>query len=137
MSKAVSAYLAPFSDKRDEITKRRLVYWLLGIMNSLASAVQLNLSFAIYYDRLFQLKQERLLPLVVRNTVQIQQIYKLLKISSKKRRPRRFWELPGRVGIWWDKIERYHEPVLPGEWVENFRMSKGSFFMSLCYELKP
>ena len=134
MSKAVSAYLAPFRDKRDEITKRRLVNWLLCIMNSLASAAQLNLSFAIYYDRLFQLKQERLLPLVVRNTVEIQQIYKLLKISSKKRRPRRFWELPGRVGIWWDNF--INNFVQPGEWVENFRMSKGSF-MSLCYELKP
>ena len=117
----------------DELTKRRLVYWLLCIMNSLAAAAQLNYSLAVYYDRLFELEQEQLLSLVHRSTAHIQRIHKLLK-TSKKRKPRRCWEKPGRAGIWWDNF--INNIVLPEEWVENFRMTKESF-MSLCYELKP
>ena len=53
-------------------------------MNSLASAAQLNQSMVVYYDRLFRHEQEQLLPLVGCSTVQIRQIYKFLKISSKR-----------------------------------------------------
>ena len=118
----------------NEITKRRLVYWLLSVLNYLAAAAQHNFCLAVYYDQLFQLEQQLLLSLVNHSTARIQRAYKLLKNSSKKRRPRRFWERPGRVGCWWDNF--INDVVIPEEWVENFRMSKDSF-MSLCYELKP
>ena len=58
----------------------------------------------------------------------------MLKRSSKKRKPRRFWERPGRVGTWWDNF--ISNVVVPEEWLENFRMSKDSF-MFLSDELKP
>ena len=118
----------------NEIMKRRLVYWLLSVINSLAAEAQHNYCLAVYYDALFQIEQQQLLSLVHHSTAQIQRVYKLLNSSSKRRRPRRFWVRPGRVETWWDTF--INNVVMPEEWVENFRMSKDSF-MSLCYELKP
>ena len=51
-----------------------------------------------------------------------------------KKRQRRFWVRPGRTQDWWDNFIR--EVVVPEEWKENFRMSRGSF-MKLCDELCP
>ena len=51
-----------------------------------------------------------------------------------KKRQRRFWVRPGRTQDWWDNFIR--EVVVPEEWKENFRMSRGSF-MKLCDELRP
>jgi len=73
-----------FGAKMDEITKRRLVYWLLCIMNSLAAAAQFNCSLAVYNDRFFQLEKEQLLSLVDGSTAQIQQIYKIIENFVEK-----------------------------------------------------
>ena len=110
----------------DEITKRRLVYWLLSVINSLAAAAQHNFCLAVYYDKLFQLEQQQLLSVVDHSTARIRRAYKLLKHPLKKRRPRRFWERPGRVGTWWYNF--INNVVVPEEWVENFRMSKDSMY---------
>ena len=50
-----------------------------------------------------------------------------------ERRDRRFWMRPGRTRAWWDNF--VSNVVLPEEWRENFRMSKGSFYI-LCDELE-
>ena len=41
---------------------------------------------------------------------------------------------PGRTRAWWDNFVL--NVVVPEEWRENFRMSKGTFY-SLCRELRP
>eukprot|EP00794_Sanderia_malayensis_P001977 gene1977-2246_t len=115
-------------------TKLRIISWLMSNINSLVALAQLNSMLAVHCDNLFQIEQQQLLSVVDQSTAKILRLRKQIKKSSSKRRVRRFWERPGRVSTWWENF--INNVVVPEEWMENFRMSKGSFF-TLCYELQP
>ena len=50
------------------------------------------------------------------------------------RQKRRFWVRPGRTDAWW--LNFVKNVVIAEEWIENFRMSRDSFYQ-LCDELRP
>ena len=51
-----------------------------------------------------------------------------------RRKKRRFWVRPGRTDVWW--LNFVKDIVIAKEWIENFRMSRDSFY-ALCDELRP
>ena len=54
--------------------------------------------------------------------------------AKPERKNRRFWIRPGRTSAWWLNFVR--NIVIAEEWIENFRMSRDSFYQ-LCDELRP
>ena len=67
-------------------------------------------------------------------------LYSVCLTETRKRRrfkpymERRFWVRPGRTASWWDNFET--QIVLPEEWRDNFRMSRGSL-LRLSNILRP
>ena len=66
--------------------------------------------------------------------LRVARLAKIIKRNRSLRRPRRFWNRPGRSSSRWDNFTNGY--VVQEEWKENFRMSKENF-SKLCDQVRP
>ena len=113
--------------------KRSIILALIMLLNALAGAASLNALFAVLATNMHARRRSHLMSVIENSSRRLYRMAKATK-NRRKRTERRFWQRPGRTGVWWKNFVT--GVMLPEEWRENFRMSRDSFF-ELCEEVRP
>ena len=115
--------------------QRKLLGWMMFM---LLSYFNTSVRFASFLFMQHQIRQGRLIARIFANSSVSRQTKKMALLTEngrpKERRKRRFWTRPGRTSAWW--MNFMNNIVVAEEWLENFRMSRKSFFC-LCDDLRP